>query len=99
MPLVLGRFSRENATSNENAKAREKDWTRPVVLSLPLHHWSVGFLDQRHGQLNLRSVYTVISLVSLTLLNPKICNIICLKEMGEVHTQAYQKLKSEFDLQ
>ena len=92
MPLVLDGFSRENATSNENAKAREKDWTRPVVLSvlsLPLHRWSVGFLDHPHGQLNLRSVYTVISLVSLTLLNPKICNVICLKEMGEVHNQAY----------
>lgn len=91
MPLVLDGFSRENATSNENAKAREKDWTRPVVLSvlsLPLHRWSVGFLDHPHGQLNLRSVYTVISLVSLTLLNPKICNVICLKDMGEVHTQA-----------
>jgi len=92
VPLVLGRFSRENATSNENAKAREKDWTRLVVLSvlsLPLRRRSAGFLDQPHGQLNLRSVYTVISLVSLTLLNPKICNVICLKENGEVHTQAY----------
>ena len=97
MPLVLARFSRENATSNENAKARQKDWTRLVVLSLPLHHWSVRFFDQTHGQLNLRSVYVVISLASLTLLNPKICNVICSKEMGEVHTQAYQKLKSEFD--
>ena len=89
MPLVLGRFSRENATSNENAKAREKDCTRLVVLSLPLRHWSVGFLDQPHGQLNIRSVYAVISLASLTLLNPKICYVICLEGMGEVHTQAY----------
>ena len=53
MPLVLGRFSRENGTSNKNAKAREKDLTRLVVLSLPLRHWSVGFLDQPHGQLKL----------------------------------------------
>ena len=92
MPLELDGFSRENATSNEIAKAREKDWTRLVVLSvlsLPLRCWSVVFLDQPHGQLNLRSVYAVISLVSLTLLNPKICNVICLKEKGEVHTQAY----------
>ena len=86
MPLVLGRFSRENATSNENAKAREKDSTRLVVLSLPLRHWSVGFLDQSHGQLNFRFLFAVISLASLTLLNPKIWNVICLKEMGEVHT-------------
>ena len=50
-----------------------------------------------HGQLNFRSVYAVISLASLTLLNPKICNVICLKEIEEVHTQAYKKLKSEFD--
>ena len=56
VPLVLVGFSRENVTSNENAKAREKDWTRLGVLSLPLHHWSVGFLDQPHGQLNFRSV-------------------------------------------
>lgn len=44
--LVVDGFSRENATSNENAKAREKDWTRHVVLSelsLPLRLWSVGF--------------------------------------------------------
>ena len=89
MPLELDGFSRENATSNEIAKAREKDWTRLVVLSvlsLPLRCWSVGFLDQSHGQLNFRFLFAVISLASLTLLNPKICNVICLKEMGEVHT-------------
>ena len=81
---MVGAFSRENATSIENAKAREKDWTRLVVLNLPLRHWSVGFLDQLYGQLNFRSA----SLASLTLLNPKICNVICLMDMGEVHAQA-----------
>ena len=81
---MVGAFSRENATSIENAKAREKDWTRLVALNLPLRHWSVGFLDQLYGHLNFRSA----SLASLTLLNPKICNVICLMDMGEVHAQA-----------
>ena len=81
---MVGAFSRENATSIENAKAREKDWMRLVVFNLPLRHWSVGFLDQLYGQLNFRSP----SLASLTLLNPKICNVICLMDMGEVHAQA-----------
>ena len=61
---MVGAFSRENATSMENAKAREKDGMRLVVLNLPLRHWSVGFLDQLYGQLNFRSA----SLASLTLL-------------------------------
>ena len=81
---MVGAFSRENATSVENAKAREKDWMRLVVLNLLLRHWSVGFLDQLYGQLNFKSA----SLASLTLLNPKICNVICLMDMAEVHTQA-----------
>ena len=82
---MVGAFSRENATSIVNAKAREKDWTRLVALNLPLRHWSVGFLDQLYGHLNFRSA----SLASLTLLNPKICNVICLMDMGEAHAQAY----------
>ena len=57
---------------------------RLVVLNLPLRYWSVGVLDQLYGQLKFRSA----SLSSLTLLNPKICSVICLKDMGEVHTQA-----------
>ena len=81
---MVGAFSRENATSIENAKAREKDWMRLVALNFPLPHWSAGFLDQLYGQLNFRST----SLASLTLLNPKICNVICLMDIGEVHAQA-----------
>ena len=81
---MVGAFSRENATSIENTKAREKDWTRLVVFNLPLRHWSVWFLDQLYGQLNFRST----SLASLTLLNPKICSVICLMDMREVLTQA-----------
>ena len=86
---MVGAFSRENATSIENAKAREKDWMRLVALNLPLHHWSVGFLDQLYGQLNFKSAHAVLSLALLTLLNPKIFNVICLKHLGEVHTQAH----------
>ena len=81
---MVGAFSRENATWIENAKAREKDWMRLVALNLPLRHWSAGFLGQSYGHLNFRST----SLASLTLLNPKICNVICLMDMGEVHAQA-----------
>lgn len=38
MMIIIGRFGEENATENENGKARGKDWTR---LSVPLCHWSI----------------------------------------------------------
>ena len=36
--IIIGRFSEEIATVNENGKARGKDWTR---LSVPLCHWPI----------------------------------------------------------
>ena len=44
MMIIIGRFSEENATVNENAKTRGKDWKR---LPMPLCHWSFRFLDLR----------------------------------------------------
>ena len=44
MMIIIGRFSEEKATVNEDAKTRGKDWTR---LPMPLCHWSFRFLDLR----------------------------------------------------
>ena len=41
----IGRFSKDNTKSNENAKERRKDWIRLPVFNLPLCTWSIRFLD------------------------------------------------------
>ena len=42
---ILGRFSKDNAKSNENVKVRRKALTALTALSLPLFHWSICFSD------------------------------------------------------
>ena len=44
---ISGRFSKDNATSDENVKVRRKALTALPVLSLPLFHWSICFSDLR----------------------------------------------------
>ena len=44
---ISGRFSEDNATSDENVKVRRKALTALPVLSLPLFHWSICFSDLR----------------------------------------------------
>ena len=43
--LIFVRFSKDNATSNENVKARGRDWTRLPVVNFQLSHWSIRLLD------------------------------------------------------
>lgn len=44
---TTGRFSKDNTTSNKNAKACGTDWTRLPVFNFPLCHWPNRFLDLR----------------------------------------------------
>ena len=42
---ISGRFSKDNATSDENVKVRRKALTALPVLSLLLFYWSICFSD------------------------------------------------------
>ena len=44
---TICRFSKDNATSNVNAKALEKDSTLLPVLDFTICHWSTRLLDLR----------------------------------------------------
>ena len=44
---TIGRFTKNNATSNKNAKALGKEWTQLLVLNLPLCPWSRRFVWAR----------------------------------------------------